>query len=79
MEEFNINNLLSKDTKTIEKGGHTKKKIGRPKSNAPIKNKRVSSYLTDEEKELFDNKVKNMEDGSQAKLVRKAVLEYLNK
>ncbi len=79
MQEFNINNLISKDTKTIEDGGGEEKgKGGRPKlSPGQKKNKRVMAYFTEKEMEALQELAK--EKGiSLSNFVRMSALKGLN-
>lgn len=61
MQEFDVNNLISKDTKTIENGGgEEKRKGGRPKlALKEKKSKRVMAYFTEDEHEALMNLIKN--------------------
>lgn len=53
---FDINDLMSKDKKTIRNIDKPEKKQGRPKKEVTKKNI-VTTYLTDEENQKFRNLV----------------------
>ena len=53
--EFNINDLITKDKKTIEDGGQTQAKRGRPKKDKPKKNA-VAVYFDDDIYQQIEDK-----------------------
>ncbi|MDD5406948.1 MAG: hypothetical protein PHE73_08440 [Sulfurovaceae bacterium] len=71
--EFNVNDLLTKDKKTIEQGGHVQNKGGRPKVEK-VKNKRVTAYFTDEDFALLKQKANGL---SLAAFISSLVLEHI--
>ena len=73
--EFDINNLITLDKKTIEDGGHTVTR-GRPKSNKPKRDQRIAVYLTSDEMKQLEL-LANEDDMTVSTMVRKLVLKGL--
>jgi len=74
--EFDINNLITKDKKTIEDGGHTQVTRGRPKSTKPKRDQRIAVYLTTEEMNKLETLAEE-DDITVSTMVRKLVLKSL--
>ena len=78
---FEIDNLLSKDKKTIKEVETKKapvassKKMGRPKKTIKADNK-ISCYLTEEENKKFEL-IAEEEVISKSALARKIIIQYL--
>lgn len=73
--EFDINQLLTADKKTIEDGGHAVAR-GRPKSTKPKRDQRIAVYLTVDEMKHVETLAEE-EDITASTLVRKLVLKNL--
>jgi hypothetical protein len=74
--EFDINNLITKDKKTIEDGGHAQAPRGRPKSTRPKRDQRIAVYLTTEEMRKLEALAEE-DDITVSTMVRKLVLKSL--
>ena len=74
--EFDINNLITKDKKTIEDGGHTQIPRGRPKSTKPKRDQRIAVYLTSDEMQKLEN-LAELDDITVSTMVRKLVLKSI--
>ncbi len=74
--EFNINDLITKDKKTIEDGGHKPTPRGRPKSTKPKRDQRIAVYLTAEEMKQLELLAED-DDITVSTLVRKLVIKNL--
>ncbi len=80
MQEFDVNNLISKDTKTIENGGgEAKSKGGRPKL-APEnkKSEKVMAYFTKAEKKVLEELIEGT-GVSLSNFIRMSALAKLGK
>ncbi len=73
--EFDINNLITLDKKTIEDGGHTVTR-GRPKSTKPKRDQRIAVYLTSDEMKQLEL-LAHEDDMTVSTMVRKLVLKGL--